>query len=784
MNSMIKSLRFVAAIALGAGLLQACDSIKDVRDSSYVAIPATKGVIGGTIVGLGSARSVALQYDGAPDCFAPDASDSSIINPVDCQFFGNQDQPQSEFLFGAKDSGTPFFVTVVKQPFSKVCTVNNGADGSGNVATPANPRHVGDGGPDPVVTCGADPAVPRFDVTVNTGPLSVLPSPKVTLVTEDGTTVKDAAGQASVTFPDTIFNSGTQFLPNFKYQLYATYNDTVGGVTRTSYCSFTVGTGQNTLNAGGTNLNTANVVVVPVGDVTANVATCTFTASVTVEYSGTPAVATLPAGGMKLALVNHFSGVEEQTLDLPVGTAFSSVTTIPFGTTLKGNANSVYELVVKQQPAGMRCVVAGVVSALSNIITTTGPGGVVNPTTVTGATGSAVLALNPAVQEWWTATPRSVICRNIPTDPTRLLTGTYQRDRALQTASQLAANPPTVPARAREFLTFFDDGTFLWGINHTSSAVTTCEPSATVVNGTGTANNFPNCTSTTTVRNPGESGPGSAPPVGNYNAASGVEHGFYAYDPVAKTIVFTVTNASNIFPTYQGLNGVPVTPPAFSQTTLRGTATATNVTRTAATSTEGAKISLTFKGTRPGPRPTTPNTAYLGSNQTATWLMTEPESIAGEVTGAWATADHLRVFVYSQSTYFGFHMGMNGLPTLQDACFTIGDTSTPVQGELIRRSQAGLFVATCQPGGSLVYRDVPHYQTTGTVMTMPRTPDNYHGRFPGSAAQLDGRPSSPTNFTVAAGTGGAPDQLTVQATSNGIPLADQPPITFVRQQAN
>jgi hypothetical protein len=164
--------------------------------------------------------------------------------------------------------------------------------------------------------------------------------------------------------------------------------------------------------------------------------------------------------------------------------------------------------------------------------------------------------------------------------------------------------------------------------------------------------------------------------------------------------------------------------------------------------------------------------------------MSEPESIPGEITGAWATADHLRVFVYNKSTYFGFHMGMNGLPTLQDACYIISDASTQAQGQLIRRSQAGLTTATCQPGGSLVYRDIPDRSSTGTVMTMPRLPPGYFGAFPNSAAQLDGRPTSPSNFLLTEGTGGAPDSLSVQATSNSVPIDSQPPVVFLREKAN
>jgi hypothetical protein len=356
-----------------------------------------------------------------------------------------------------------------------------------------------------------------------------------------------------------------------------------------------------------------------------------------------------------------------------------------------------------------------------------------------------------------------------------------------------------VPIRAREFLTFFDDGTFLWGLNHPPSAQTTCPNPFTVTGGT----QFPNCTPATPVRNPGESGPTSAAANGNFAAASGVNHGFYSYDPVAKTIAFVVTNASNIFPTYQGLNGAPgyTLLPAGSTmaTSVRGQVTANNVTKTAAdplTDTPG-KISISFgPGARQLQRPqTTGNTvvsAHLGSAQTQTWNMTEPVSIPGEIAGAWSTPDHTRVFVYDKSTFYGFHMGINGLPTLQDACFLVSDLSTQMEGQLIRHGSTG----TCVPGAAVLansdanriaaYRDVPYFQ--GTQKTMPKLPSGYHGAFPGSQASLDGRPASPSNFVVAPDdydpSPSDPNVLKVQATSNGVPLADQPPIYWTREAAN
>jgi hypothetical protein len=343
-----------------------------------------------------------------------------------------------------------------------------------------------------------------------------------------------------------------------------------------------------------------------------------------------------------------------------------------------------------------------------------------------------------------------------------VLTGTYQRDRALPTATQIENDQR--PARAREFLTFFDDGTFLYGINSPDSAITTCP-----LSGDGT---FPSCSLTgTTPRGPGEAGPSQAAPLGNFNSVSGVDHGFYVYDPAADTIVFTLTNASNTFPNYLALNGMPGY--------LDGEVTATNVQKTDATADEGGKISLRFVGERPGPRPGV-GSAFTAVTESTTWNMTEPLAINGEITGAWITADHLRVFAYNKNEFFGFYMSADGLLTLQDACYLIDDLSTQSAGTLNRHSG---FSATCSPGGSARFRDIP-VTRVGEVATMPKLPLGYQGRYPGSDSPLDGRPAQPSLFEVTPGVGGA-DDLEVHATLSGTPIDDTwAPSFFTRERAN
>ncbi len=99
----------------------------------------------------------------------------------DCRFFGSKGQSVSTFSFGSADTngipftvGKPYTITVVKQPFGKLCTVAN-ATGT-----------VGGTGPDPVVTCENNPAVARYNLTVNI-PLALQTTPlNISVATEDG----------------------------------------------------------------------------------------------------------------------------------------------------------------------------------------------------------------------------------------------------------------------------------------------------------------------------------------------------------------------------------------------------------------------------------------------------------------------------------------------------------------------------------------------------------------------------------------------------------------------
>jgi hypothetical protein len=750
----------IAFAGLCAVALSACDAVKDVHDEPYTAIPPKTQLIAGTVVGLGTARPVVLSYDGKQDCKAPDAKGALVAS--DCKFYGSPGQAQSAFSFGSSDAngspfvvGKPYTITVVKQPFGKTCTV-------------ANPTGtVGGTDPAPVVTC-VNSAIPRYDLTVTIpAGLQTLPL-DFTLTTEEGDSTQHAQGVGSVVFTGKLFNSQAD-LPAFEYKLTATTPVTVGSSTTRNFCTFTPQAG---FNLAGRNRNPVpsaadafvdDTVVVPTGHLTVALAACTYPVSVSVQFQGTPNTTPIGTGGVTLALRNHFSGVDTQTLNVAAFT--TGTTSVAFGTQVAANSQALYELVVTQQPAGQRCVVFGTVTTNADTTSTAtaAAGGAVN---INAPTAGAVMFIDPDNTDWWTATARSVRCAPLPAAQNTLV-GTYQMDArpGNQTSNTdgtgTLIDPPRAWGRPREFLTFFDDGTFLYGINANSASNIVGSPNST----------FP---ASVSVRN-------------NWSASSGVNHGFYAYNPATGTITFTIvtaTDINNAGTTKRGLTGMP----GYATTTTNG------VTTGSVQATSVAKSSLSGLGTL--------SMTFTSGANTRLWTMTEPRQSLGELTGTWATADHLRSWIYDDAYTYAFHMGVNGMGNMQDACLLALDGSTQSSGYLTKHSGSasatvnGNTVFTCTPGllnvgANLVSArnlDLPHYAlknsgganpSQGIGPTTPRIVPGFHGRFPGMNSALDLRPNSPVQFEVTTGT---PDTLEVQNTLNGVPVEQQ--ITFRRIRPN
>jgi hypothetical protein len=569
-----------------------------------------------------------------------------------------------------------------------------------------------------------------------------------------------------VVFTGVLFNSQSD-LPAFEYKVTATTDKTVAGVTTRYVCSFAQQNGAASFNQGGRNRNPIgsadtpvalvdDSVVVPTGNASVSVGACSFPVTATVQYQGTPAAA-MGAGGVTLALRNHFTGVVEQSLNVAAFTTGSNVVTFP--DQVMANSRALYELIVTQHPAGQRCLVSGttVTNADTTSTTAASSGGAVN---ITAPTAGAVMLIDPDNTDWWTTTARTVRCAALPAAQ-NALSGTYQMDAQAgnQTTTSNGVTTVSTPVRPwgrpSEFLTFFDDGTFLYGINSNSASTAANSPNST----------FP---AATAVRN-------------NWAASSGVTHGFYVYNGTAGTITFTVVTATDI---NNNTNATSATTTASIKRGLIGMPTYVS-------STGVVQATSVAKGTRNGQG--TLSLTFTNTSGTRLWTMTEPKQIPGELTGAWATPDHLRSFIYDKDYTYAFHMGVNGMGNMQNTCLLITDDSTQVAGLLTKHagsataSTAEGNIFTCTPGllnvgtpnVSSRNLDAPHYApknsgggnpSQGIGPTTPRIVPGFHGRFPGMNSQLDNRPNSPVQFQVVPA---SPDTLNVQNTLNGVPIDDQ-----------
>jgi hypothetical protein len=443
MKSMaIASSRMLTA-ALCAALLIGCGAAGDVEDESLGTLVQTS-VLQGTITGLGTRRPVVLQYNGTDVCI----NTAAPAGPrIECRFFGVLNQTASAFSFGALPVGTAYDITVKTQPLGKQCTVANGV---GTLSTA--PTNI-------TVICMNDPAVPRYPVTGSVDPaVATLPGAKVILTTEDGVREQILNGATGFQFDQAVFDSRSN-LPVFAYSVTATYTGTDGQVNN---CNVANGTNAD---ADGT------ATVAPTGTImNVQVTACTFPVSVTVAYSGITAQP-IGAGGVTLELRDPRTGEKALVRDPATGVDvtvpplnITSSTSAAFARQLLSNSTAIYDLVVTGNPAGQTCIVG-------------------SSTQLTQ--GSAVLLLKPTDTTHSFFTAKNVRCRAVPAAGAQLR-GTYQQSSIAAATGAITYN--------RNFLTFFEDGTFLFGLHATG------------------ANCATNC---------------------------GVEHGFYAYNNVSGSIAFT-----------------------------------------------------------------------------------------------------------------------------------------------------------------------------------------------------------------------------------------------------
>ncbi len=52
--------------------------------------------------------------------------------------------------------------------------------------------------------------------------------------------------------------------------------------------------------------------------------------------------------------------------------------------------------------------------------------------------------------------------------------------------------------------------------------------------------------------------------------------------------------------------------------------------------------------------------ATTATNNRLDWVLTEPISIDNEMTGTWISQDHRRFWVWDYTTYYGYHVGVEG----------------------------------------------------------------------------------------------------------------------------
>lgn len=260
----------------------------------------------------------------------------------------------------------------------------------------------------------------------------------------------------------------------------------------------------------------------------------------------------------------------------------------------------------------------------------------------------------------------------------------------------------------RRFLTFFPEGTFLYA-NHSSTG-----------------------------------------------GATGIEQGFYNFN--AGTGQLTITNIIDTNGNSGGLSFSSAIGYSASTATPPLTVTVGAVKTPAPDST----LTITFNSMLGSPAVSTP----------VTWTLTEPKSVAGQMTGAWISPDHRRSWIFNFDDTTGIHFGVNGPVNLQDGCFVFDD-GTAASGYYTRRGgSTGCMTTTAGFATGFATFDTPG-------LNSPALPPGWLGKFPGAQGALDGRPPSPNTFQI---TPGDPDQLVVQGGLNGVPIGS--PVTFLRTRAN
>jgi hypothetical protein len=556
------------------------------------------------------------------------------------------------------------------------------------------------------VVCNPDPAWDRYSVTVALDPaFAAAEGAQVVLTTEDGIQrITPAPTDTSVTFTDALFNPDPGNSPLIVDFTYSvTASTTVGGTQ--NKCPV--------LNPSGRNKS---------GDVVdVQVQPCSFTIGGTVSYSKPDTGAAEPAApaGLQLELRSLAEdSVHVQDFTGGWGDAFT------FGEEgtprqFVSNRGAIYYVSVARQPQGMHCMVASPMAILYAPTLTS------NPTDI--------------------STPR-VQCRELP-QAGRALKGVYRHTSTIWKQGPDAA-PVEVTWDALDFtrqnthssnmISFFENGTFIYG---THANVTQ------------------------------------------------VEHGFYEYDPDAKTLHFTLNvdtdpravwrsdyngnpanSAANVGTTTTGMSAFPGTwlVDGVRHALLRNVELYHEQKRPAPAA-PTAYLSGVFEGdVLVSTNPFAPVvSSTLAENASLGFVLEAPNDINNQMTGAWAALDGKRLWVFDRETYYGTHVGVVGVVSMNDACFTMPDLTSSSDLYTRRPSINGCYpwprsgtgqvpaftlggfvesidlkVATSSPMGA-------QYIGSGAGAVDIGTLQEFMHRIPGGAQAADGRSPSPVMFHIA-----------------------------------
>ncbi|MEO6078255.1 MAG: hypothetical protein ABIQ86_00540 [Steroidobacteraceae bacterium] len=802
MNSMFSRSRFLAA-ALALGALAGCNAVEDVRSEPFIELPSATVVLKGTVTGLGSRRQLGLINNG-------DVADGlGVIGPVPLPTtVGNL---PVGFTFGARavrdanGNPVPYNIQITDQPYGKTCSFRAGSQHSGILSTQSPP--------DILIDC-VPSGVTLYDMTVNLNPaFANAPGATVRLTTEDGVFVKvvDAADRAAgtVTFAKKLFNAGGPGapVPSPVFTWTVSASTTVGGVT--TKCPIT-----NPSNSPATANPTGNISTPIVG-------ACTFTISGAAHYSRPAGVVADPPLGAGLTLeLRNMKGVKMGTATVPAGSfpaggipfTFNNLDTPTPTTAFTSNPDADFQVVVTNHPAGQTCIVpdGGYVSLQSLVLG--------NPTNVTAVglvaagtvpTAGAATATNAPVA----GTRLILACRNRPA-LADTLNGVYRLTSTTVTILTTTNTPSATPAvtqstsvvtskwlpfdltvqnnASSNIMTFFDDGTFTYGLHHSVASV---------------EHGFYEYSAT--LRADNTIAPPSTTPAGrlrftihtdthfntvfrtafniNDNTGFGGTNNDNTDSPGVSALpgALTYTTAPNAPAPFRHSNmGAVVKTAASGATPAKITGTAGPYGGNAATNSTAA---FTFSGPIGFPATPAPPTGTATSTTASivsqvSLEFTEVPQITGQMTGGWISQDHRRSYAWDKFTTYGFQVGVNGLVNLTSACFVTEDLEGP-SGIFQRRDARSRCVPINRPRTlptEQVYTSAVESQDDGWLLTThassttvgapaaavgppsanvvpglmqtgglnTRFP-NYEYRLPGGNSVLDGRYSSPVYYHVA-----------------------------------